>query len=82
MNRLLDNKMGGHKQPQAARTKDDAVEERPAVQRPTDRQGRISYPVGNDGVSFQAESSVSSYVASLRITRSRGLNLPPTDPGD
>jgi hypothetical protein len=82
LNRILDNKMGSYKQPQAARTKNDTVEERPAVHRPTDRQGRVSYPVGNDGVDFQAEASVTSYTAGVRITRSRGLNLPPTDPGD
>lgn len=74
--------MVGQKQSQAAKTKDDAMEDRTAVHRPTDTQSVITYPVGNDGVDFQAESKVASYTVSLRITRSRGLNLPPTDPGD
>ena len=58
------------------------MEDRRAVHRPTDNQVVILYPVGNDGVDFQAESDVTSYTTGLRVARSRGLNLPPTDPGD
>jgi hypothetical protein len=59
------------------------VKKRETIHRPTKREGMDgSYAVSDEGVDFQAESSATSYAIRSRITRSRRLNLPPTDPGD
>lgn len=68
-----------------AEAKDDTEEglkEQKNAHRPI--QGEVmdtSYVVSDEGVDFQAESSP-RFCGGLRITRSPGLNLPPTDPGD
>lgn len=65
-----------------ADAKDGTGKNRETNHRPAKREGRgASYAVGDEGLGFQAESSTKPY-GGLRIPRSRGLNLPPTDPGD